>query len=159
VTSTVNDADDDEIPDPFDNCPEVSNELQEDRDEDGTGDRCDPSNACIPEKSIPSVRCRVIALADRTREVAAGASNLAGLLRHMAVAHEALLNAGRSGAAGNRAIEKAMQRLRAFGQRLRSPGIRRQISADRRTALLEDVETIRSDLAAVRASRSGRRRP
>lgn len=39
--SAASDADGDEIPDPFDDCPTVSNVLQEDSDGDGVGDACD----------------------------------------------------------------------------------------------------------------------
>jgi Tol biopolymer transport system component len=42
IVATADDADGDEIPDPFDNCPNVPNILQEDADGDGTGDACDP---------------------------------------------------------------------------------------------------------------------
>jgi len=40
VVVTAADSDGDELPDPFDNCPNVANILQRDRDGDGIGDAC-----------------------------------------------------------------------------------------------------------------------
>jgi Tol biopolymer transport system component len=41
TTVTVDDADGDELPNPFDNCPTVPNILQTDTDGDGVGDACE----------------------------------------------------------------------------------------------------------------------
>src|SRR5262249_10925265 len=41
VVATAQDTDGDEIPDAFDNCPTVSNIMQEDAAHDGVGDACD----------------------------------------------------------------------------------------------------------------------
>ena len=51
VVATASDADDDGIPDPFDNCPGVPNADQRDSNDNGVGDACDrTSPACAPNK-------------------------------------------------------------------------------------------------------------
>jgi cysteine-rich repeat protein len=47
VVVTANDADGDEIPDVFDNCPAVSNVDQEDSDGDGVGDACEAAQTSV----------------------------------------------------------------------------------------------------------------
>lgn len=42
--SLAPDTDNDSIPDPFDNCPEIANADQLDTDEDGYGDACDDAD-------------------------------------------------------------------------------------------------------------------
>lgn len=44
VSELLNDRDDDLVDDSVDNCPDVANESQEDADEDGLGDVCDPQD-------------------------------------------------------------------------------------------------------------------
>ena len=44
LIATAHDGDGDELPDPFDNCPTVSNILQSDADGDGIGDACESSS-------------------------------------------------------------------------------------------------------------------
>lgn len=48
VVATAADQDGDEIADPFDNCANVANPAQEDRDRDGTGDACEPGAPAPP---------------------------------------------------------------------------------------------------------------
>ncbi len=47
--SPVPDEDQDGVPDAIDNCPSVSNPLQEDADDDGLGDACDTCGFCVIE--------------------------------------------------------------------------------------------------------------
>ena len=50
--STARDSDRDELPDPYDNCPEVPNVLQQDADDDGVGDACE----CSTRIAVHSVK-------------------------------------------------------------------------------------------------------
>ena len=49
------DFDHDDVPDSEDNCPANFNPRQEDNDDDGVGNACDPdaNNPCIPDASSP----------------------------------------------------------------------------------------------------------
>jgi hypothetical protein len=57
VARTVADLDDDGIPDDSDNCPTAPNPLQEDVDDDGSGDACDLSSHGCPHE--PLAGCKV----------------------------------------------------------------------------------------------------
>ena len=56
VARTVADSDDDGVPDDADNCPTAPNPLQEDVDDDGSGDACDLSSHGCPHE--PLVGCK-----------------------------------------------------------------------------------------------------
>lgn len=64
LTATANDADEDEVPDPFDNCPKTSNIMQEDGDDDGVGDACDSSSSTPCDDGRGCFEGALCALAD-----------------------------------------------------------------------------------------------
>jgi len=53
-TGVLGDSDEDGFCDPRDNCPLESNPQQEDRDEDGLGDVCDPCTNVFPGRLAPA---------------------------------------------------------------------------------------------------------
>jgi len=63
------DADNDEIPDSYDNCPEVSNRDQQDSDDDGIGDACDTESVeeSVSSRSIEQIQRDDQAVFEQTR--------------------------------------------------------------------------------------------
>jgi len=55
AVTTVEDRDDDGVPDDQDNCPQIPNPDQADADGDEVGDACDAQTHCLP---LPDVGCR-----------------------------------------------------------------------------------------------------
>jgi hypothetical protein len=75
-TVTIDDGDNDEIPDPLDNCPDDPNTDQADIDSDGIGDVCDPfpNDACHFIGFLPRTTPMLAAFQDNTCEDWAGVS-------------------------------------------------------------------------------------
>jgi hypothetical protein len=69
IAATAADTDGDEIPDPFDNCPTVSNVQQEDSDHDRLGDACQLGCSRVPLADCASADGARLAIAVTQRDV------------------------------------------------------------------------------------------
>jgi Tol biopolymer transport system component len=151
VTATANDSDGDEITDVTDNCPELANSDQTDRDADGAGDACDPSTgSCGSDASLPSIRCRAIDLVDSTVGRIEIATIRETLRTSAEQARAQLAIAGQEGRRGQNALRRAERRLTSYRHRLRSLAGRRKIAKAVRDDLLGSAEALRSDIRGLR---------
>lgn len=150
LTATANDSDGDEIPDAFDNCPQVPNPDQADtEDHDGVGDACDPRVACEEAPTIGSVRCRVVSLTDATVTGLGGYADRAGAVRALDRALQLIDRGAVGGPRATSALRSAGSRLRQYGSRLRSLRSRQQVPAETRTTLLQRSAALASDLKSM----------
>jgi hypothetical protein len=150
LTSTASDADADEIPDAFDNCPDVPNVVQEDSDGDGAGDACDPSEECEAAATLPSIDCRLVALAETTSTMIAPGRVRALLLRALERARRALAIAALRGPIRPAALRRVSRQLTQFTHRLGSAAARRQVAAATRATLIGLATPIGRDLRVLR---------
>lgn len=149
LTATANDADGDDIPDPFDDCPTVANPLQEDRDADGAGDACDPGE-CTGGGTRSAARCRLAELVDATIRIEIAAGPKAALAHQAERARSALDASTQAGRRGRHALRRGTRALRTYAGRLAGLVRRGQVARSDADALRTLAGLATSDLEGLR---------